>query len=128
MFGFCRPSAMRCLAFPLGLGLVVLLATTLATAADPEPAAKPAASSDAKEHLKASDIPRSSLLIPKGGDAKELLTFIHRVEGLEPEFENEGEALKFLATTRGRIIAAADQVLAARPSPEQEQQAIRAKL
>jgi thiol-disulfide isomerase/thioredoxin len=78
--------------------------------------------------VKGSAIPPETFVVPGKASVPQLAKFIANIEKLRPEFDNETEAIKFLTTSRTAIVNAADKILAAKPTDEQEVAALKAKL
>ncbi len=83
---------------------------------------------DSHPALKGSSIPPETFVVPARASIAQLQRFIARIEALRPDFDTETEAMKFLNTSRGAILTAADRILASKPSDEEQIEAVKSKL
>jgi thiol-disulfide isomerase/thioredoxin len=81
-----------------------------------------------KAPLKAADIPESTYVVPANASIPVLLKIIGNIESKRPEFDSEDEAVKFLTKSRTATLNAAEKILAAHPTEEQEIKALETKL
>jgi thiol-disulfide isomerase/thioredoxin len=108
-------------------GFLVGRAVTMVADED-KPAASGDSKADEKKPLKVTDIKPETLAVPTKGTPKDLMRYIRDTLDLQPTFESEAEAVKFLKMTRQNVIVAVDKLLQSKATPEQEAEALRAKL